>query len=92
MNDTNNVFERCNRGDFDNKLPYVGRNDPARAAFDQHQRDLHDEFRKSLFETFDVANHPKRDKVFALAWERGHSAGFYEVANEFADLVDLIKD
>lgn len=89
MNDTNNVFERCNRGDFNNKLSY--QTTPRQDYLAEDGR-IHDEFRKSLFETFDVVDNPKRDKAFAIAWEKGHSNGYSEVANEFADLVDLIKD
>jgi len=45
-----------------------------------------------LFENFNVMNNPKKDKAFALAWERGHSNGLEEVYNEFYDLVELIED
>jgi len=53
---------------------------------------LHEEFVNDLFENFNVMNNPKKDKAFALAWERGHSNGFEEVYNEFYDLVELIGD
>jgi len=53
---------------------------------------LHEEFVNDLFENFNVMNNPKKDKAFALAWERGHSNGLEEVYNEFYDLVELIED
>lgn len=89
MNDINNVFERYNRGDFNNKLPW--KTTPRNEYLAEDGR-IHDEFRNSLFETFDVVDNPKRDMAFAIAWQKGHSNGYGEVANEFADLVDLIRD
>ncbi len=53
---------------------------------------LHEEFVNDLFENFNVMNNPKKDKAFALAWEKGHANGLEEVYNEFYDLVELIKD
>jgi hypothetical protein len=53
---------------------------------------LHEEFVNDLFENFNVMNNPKKDKAFALAWEKGHANGLEEVYNEFYDLVELIED
>jgi hypothetical protein len=49
------------------------------------------EFKSDLFTDFGVTNNPKADKAFQLAWEYGHSAGYYEVINYFHDLVTLIE-
>ncbi len=32
------------------------------------------------------------NKAFSLAWERGHSSGYGEVANCFDDIVDSLKE
>jgi len=53
---------------------------------------LHTEFKEDIFEEFGVQNHPKRERVFELAWDRGHSSGFFEVYLVFEELVELIKD
>jgi hypothetical protein len=53
---------------------------------------LYNEFKRDLFEEFGVENHPKREIVFEMAWERAHSSGYYEVYLAFEDLVELIKD
>jgi hypothetical protein len=49
------------------------------------------EFKSDLFADFGVTNNSKADKAFQLAWEYGHSAGYYEVINYFHDLVGLIE-
>lgn len=48
-------------------------------------------FQRTLFEEFGVANNPKKEACFHLAWEYGHGSGFNEVYNHFSDLVELIK-
>jgi hypothetical protein len=53
---------------------------------------LHTEFKEDIFEEFGVQNHPKRERVFELAWDRGHSSGFFEVYLVFEELVELIKE
>ncbi len=53
---------------------------------------LHTEFKEDIFGEFGVQNHPKRERVFELAWDRGHSSGFSEVYLVFEELVELIKD
>ena len=52
---------------------------------------LYEAFKHDLFEEYGVKDNPKRDKLFNLAWEEGHSSGYYEVENYFSELVDLIK-
>lgn len=49
------------------------------------------EFIPDLFADFGVTNNPKAEKAYRLAYEYGHSAGYYEVVNYFSDLVELIK-
>jgi hypothetical protein len=34
----------------------------------------------------------QEDKIFEYAWDKGHSAGEYEVEGIFYDLVDLVED
>ncbi len=53
--------------------------------------EIHDNFRKDLFEDLGISNNPKKDLLYSKAWENGHSAGFSEVYNVACDLVDLIK-
>lgn len=39
---------------------------------------------------YGLTNHPKRDELFRMAWERGHSTSVYEVISEYDDLADLL--
>ena len=39
-----------------------------------------------------VEKSPKRGRAWSIAWDKGHSGGYYDVVNKFIDLVDLIKD
>ena len=56
-----------------------------------YKYDKEDEFRKDLFEFHGVTNNPKADLAYSIAWSRGHSSGFTEVASVFGDIVELIK-
>lgn len=49
-----------------------------------------DEFKNDLFEELGITENPKRDILFAKAWENGHSSGLYEVYSISNDLVELI--
>ena len=51
-----------------------------------------DRFRKHLIGYFKLENHPKVDKMYELAWDRGHASGLYDVTLEFETLADLIKE
>ena len=50
------------------------------------------EFKADLFEEHGVTGHPKAEKVYSLAYDYGHAAGYEDVASHFSSLVDLIKD
>jgi hypothetical protein len=39
----------------------------------------------------DLLDNPKAVKAFTIAWDRRHSGGYSEIANEFGELIDLIK-
>jgi hypothetical protein len=63
----------------------------ARSKYRENIYNIDNEFKLALFEAYDVKNNPRREKLFSLAWERGHSEGYESVENIFIDLVDLIK-
>ncbi len=62
----------------------------ARAAYNAETARLTELFKQDLFEDLGIENNPKRDKLYSIAWDKGHSAGFSEVYSEAEDLVDLI--
>jgi hypothetical protein len=56
-----------------------------------YQAMIRQTFSWGLYFLEDLLDNPKAIKAFSIAWEKGHSSGYGEVANEFSDLVDLIK-
>jgi hypothetical protein len=53
---------------------------------------LNDLFKQDLFAILGITKHPKKDKIFAFAWELGHGSGPQEVANYAKDIVDNLFD
>lgn len=47
-------------------------------------------FKKDLFAELGIANNPHAEKLFAMAYERGHSSGFNEIYTIAAELSELI--
>lgn len=58
--------------------------------YNKEQSELHEEFKRDLFEEFGVTNHPKVHKMFNYAWEQGHAYGFSDVHSCFSDIVELV--
>lgn len=48
-------------------------------------------FKQDLFNELDIAQHPLRQKLYALAWERGHANGLTEVFNCALNLMDFME-
>lgn len=53
---------------------------------------LRAEFKEKVISAYGYGDLPQsvKDKVFAMAWESGHSAGYYSVADDLHDLLDLV--
>jgi DNA-directed RNA polymerase subunit RPC12/RpoP len=60
--------------------------------YSKEEARLQDLFRQALcdFHGLDIED-SKVQKALSIAWEKGHSNGYYEVVNEFEDLIELIK-
>lgn len=52
---------------------------------------VEEEFKLALFEEYRMENNPKREKMFSIAWEKGHSDGYNGVESEFSTLVELMQ-
>lgn len=63
------------------------------------QRRLHQEeearlnalFRADLEAEHGLTGHPKANKLWDIAWDRGHSSGLSSVAWEYSDLAELVQ-
>lgn len=62
----------------------------ALSAYGAETSRLYDMFKADLFEDLGIADNPKREKLFSIAWEDGHSSGYNTVYNIASDLVELI--
>lgn len=62
------------------------------------QRELHDAetnrlnqlFQADLEAEYGLTGHPKAARLFGLAWERGHSSGYSDVAGCYSEFAELL--
>ena len=47
--------------------------------------------KQAILEEYGIADNPKAEKVWNLAWEDGHAYGYIEVANYVYKYADLVK-
>ena len=50
------------------------------------------EFKAALAKELGLADHPKFDKLYSLAYEHGHSSGFSETAGYVNEFAELLRD
>lgn len=53
--------------------------------------EIEERFKKDLFKYLDIENHPKRERLFEIAWGLGHSEGLRSVVEYAEELVDLLS-
>lgn len=63
----------------------------ARDAYHRRGGEIMKEFKRDLFADLGISGHPKRDKMYSLAWEYGHSGGLAEVYDYALNLVELMN-
>jgi len=56
----------------------------------QAEAGVRNSFRKTLAQAYGVSEHPKEERLWELAWSKGHANGYAEVALEYDELVTLI--
>ena len=56
----------------------------------QQQVDERQSHRAKLESAHGLTGHPKAGKLYTLAWQMGHSAGYAEVELYYADMADLL--
>jgi hypothetical protein len=79
--------------EYPTKRPGTRGSEAFKAKMDEWRAEearLEEQFYRDLCATFGVdADDPFARKMYALAYESGHSAGYSEVAGDFGDLVPL---
>jgi hypothetical protein len=92
--------ENITAGKYQPKLPYVSLKDAsqltqasiAHKAYTAEVIACEVQFYKDAEEELGIANNPKKQKFFEIAYNMGHStAGFYEIWGYMQDIVELIK-
>lgn len=66
--------------------------DEARNVYGAEAARLEELFKQDLFEDFSISDNPKREKLYSIAYDKGHSYGYSEIYNVACDLVELIKE
>jgi hypothetical protein len=61
-------------------------------AYNKREGEIYIEFKKDALKEVGLTNHPKADKIYSKAWEKGHSAGYNEVFLELQDLAELFTE
>jgi hypothetical protein len=95
---TTDVFNKIRNGDYETKLPYPTKLDKADDrtrilnAYHADNRRLNALFQDEALESVGLKDHPKKDKIFAYAWNEGHSGGLSEVYCHLINLTDLFVD
>ena|SRR6185312_330692 len=56
----------------------------------EDQAALDQQFEEDLAAEFGLTDHPKRGKVYALAYDMGHSSGLGDIYHHYSDLAELV--
>lgn len=90
---TMTLTEKLDTDYYKTKLPFAlrSRNKEVNEAYNKDVARLEAEFKRDLEAAEGLENHPKRDLLYAKAFDLGHSAGYHEVANYYSDLAELLK-
>jgi len=77
---------------YEHKLPYCTRSSDPNAwnAYREETVGLVQMFKQDLFIDLGIQDNPKREKLFEIAWNMGHSSGYSEVYNYAREIADLI--
>jgi hypothetical protein len=59
--------------------------------YNKTQREIEVEFKAELLKRLELEGNPKADKLYSMAWDRGHSSGLSEVASIAENLAELIR-
>lgn len=88
------IYEKIKTNYYRTKLPYVNMyQDPSGYdAYHHDQCSLDSEFQEDALEHAGLTNHPKANKVWSMAWDHGHSAGWSEILYWVVELSTLVKD
>lgn len=64
----------------------------ARTEWIAKDNSVKSELKADILAELGITNHPKADKLYEMAWEAGHSEGYYSVFDRAEELAELIRD
>ena len=59
-------------------------------AYRTGERNAYNALKVALLEDLGLADHPKAERLFSMAWEDGHSEGYHAVYSRAEDLSELM--
>jgi hypothetical protein len=88
------VREKIERGGYEAPYPSMqGQPTPlvkdARKLWEVEEGARRSQFQTDALTAVGLASHPKADKIFWYAWDRGHSSGYEEVLSVLVNLAEL---
>ncbi len=88
------IRDKINNKYYETSVPYVPRKEDVKKyiAYYDDQNRLDAEFREDALKEVGLSKHPKKDKIFARAWQSGHANGYSEVYSHLSDLAELFDD
>jgi RNase adaptor protein for sRNA GlmZ degradation len=94
------IHKKIDQDYYTTKLPYPFHDKSTKSksvlanyvkAYNEDQTRLNEEFYNDLMEHLELVGHPKANKVYNLAYQFGHSAGYSEVLYYAEELAELVK-
>lgn len=82
------VFDKINSDEYKPKSDY----NSDRQKWREEQRELFHEFKYDALAEVGLKEHPKAEKAYALAYERGHAHGYSEILSNLEELAELLLD
>lgn len=88
------VRTKINNGDYNNRMPYPNGTSQAdkiaRLDFRQNEGVIKAQFKLDVLRELGIEKHRNAEKLFEIAWERGHSSGWHDVLSEAEELSELL--
>lgn len=81
----------CGAAITEAKAEHFAEIEAAQALYNKETARLNALFQADVFEDLGITDHPKRHKLWAKAYDMGHSAGMGEVYHYCCELVELIQ-